>query len=368
MTIHRVDSTLWDDESFIEFDDATRNVWCLLLTGPHRTVLPGLQRVGIAALAETLRRPVDQVGDCLGRILAANTDDGGPMLEVDAAKRVIRLPQAPKHNPAESPNQIRAWWTRFREVPDCELRRRHVEALRDHARLERPAHRQAWEQTFGTLEVGRRHVSINPAEGLIDAAINPVEALPKGSGRPAEAMTETSSGLERDNRLERYESSMISEFGNPHEGLPKPSAVPAEAPLTRAHARAVSGSGSGSGSGSEEGPLRGPSATASEYPAVGEIVRALAGGATRAVATEDFARELHTNIVVGGGKRLPDVLEAIREVAMDVAGQGLRSDVLQRKVRAYCQRAGSRSLRGAGRQSPPPERSAPPDDCPEDFA
>ena len=102
MSYSRVDSILWDDEKFIALPDAERNLFLLLLTGPQRTSLPGLQRVGIAALAETLRRPVDAVFAALRRLVA----DG--MVEFDDVRRVVRIPRAPKWNPAETPNQLHA--------------------------------------------------------------------------------------------------------------------------------------------------------------------------------------------------------------------------------------------------------------------
>ncbi len=55
MTYYRVDSRMWDDELFVEANDLDRSIWQLLLTGPQRSALPGLQRGGMATLAETLR-------------------------------------------------------------------------------------------------------------------------------------------------------------------------------------------------------------------------------------------------------------------------------------------------------------------------
>jgi hypothetical protein len=97
-------------------------------------VLPGLQKTSALAIADTLRRDPEGVREGLRKLLREG------LLEQDEKRRVIRIPNAPKHNPAESPNHIRAWFARWQEIPDCALKFAHIEALRQFAHLEKPSH------------------------------------------------------------------------------------------------------------------------------------------------------------------------------------------------------------------------------------
>ncbi len=146
MTYYRVDSRMWDDELFVEANDLDRSIWQLLLTGPQRSALPGLQRGGMATLAETLRRPVRLVTEGFNWWV----ERGRAVFNVSV--RVIWVPNAPEYNEAESPNQIRAWWNRWREIPECAAKYQHIANLNAFAGLEKPSHVQAWDVTFGTVD------------------------------------------------------------------------------------------------------------------------------------------------------------------------------------------------------------------------
>ncbi len=285
-----VNPVLWDDERFVDFDDATRNVWLVLMTGPNRTALPGLQRVGVGGLAEVLRRSQEEVSECVDILREAG------MVIVDDRVRVVRLPNGPKHNPAESPNQIRAWWKRWNEIPECRLKWDHVVSLKSFAGLDRPAHAAAWSATFGTVEhqapapsswpsmgratgeVGRGDRSsehfITGSEGgsgTFPRGTPPPDmrasgSLPKGSRSPPEALPDPSR--------------------SPHEGLPEDSNSPPEglrdtsARAPRAHARSHVHAPSGSGavsvavaglSAHEASPTGGFTACPDELPITGEF-------------------------------------------------------------------------------------------------
>jgi len=177
-TYNRVNPVLWDDDKFLELDDLTGKLWLMLLTGPLVTALPGLQRGGIHSLVDVLRRPLDLVEASVRTLHALG------MIEIDARRRVIWIPNAPKHNPAESPNHLKAWWNRWNEIPDCPMKFRHVEHLRKYARLEKASHRKVWDQTFGTIELARF-----PSPAAIGQAAP--EALGKASVEPADSPAPT---------------------------------------------------------------------------------------------------------------------------------------------------------------------------------
>ena len=170
MTYWRVNPVLWDDEDFFGLDDSTRVLWFALLCGPQVTALPGLQRGGIGAIAETLRRAPEGVAKSLHELMARG------MVEFDERRRVLWVPNAPKHNPAESPNHIKAWWNRWREIPDCTIKFKHVDILRRFAGLETKSHKQAWDDTFGSLP-----------EGLAEGFGSPGEDIPNSAAATASA-------------------------------------------------------------------------------------------------------------------------------------------------------------------------------------
>jgi len=180
-TYYRVDTRMWDDADFIAANDFNRNLWQLLLTGPQRTALPGLQRTGMATLAETLRRPLETVLDGFKWWVERGK------VSFDESVRVIWIPNAPKYNDAESPNQIRAWWNRWKEIPDCSSKFSHVEWLKKYARLQKDTHREAWQQTFLTIP-----------EGLMKPSAIPTPSSPGGPAEPPPARARADSDSDID--------------------------------------------------------------------------------------------------------------------------------------------------------------------------
>jgi hypothetical protein len=100
-------------------------------------------------------------------------------VEIDHAVNVIRIPNAPRYNPAESPNHIRAWWKRWNEIPDCALKENHLSSLAAWAQLEKPAHMTAWRETFGGSEIGKPFGRADGDLAHSDPVSDPVnEAVP----------------------------------------------------------------------------------------------------------------------------------------------------------------------------------------------
>jgi hypothetical protein len=279
MTSFRVNTVIWDDEAFVGLSDLARTLLFLVITGPQATVLPGLQRGSVATLADTLRRPAPDVEDALASLVALG------IVELDAKRRVLRAPNAPKHNPADSPNHIRAWWNRWQEIPDCALKYRHVAALRAHAQFHQKGHASAWEATFGTVpahlfvEFGADEPpplpsgsppaaptlpTATPAPAPAEAAPSPSEGLPKGSDGPAEVLAKDS--------------------GSGPEAPPKPSASPSEAALASASASALA-SASASRAGARERPPPDPRVGTPGYLAPDTVFEALLRGAVDALET-----------------------------------------------------------------------------------
>lgn len=87
-----------------------------LLTGPHTGVIPGLCSIGEAALAESLRWPLDAFRDAIAEAINLG------LVKADWEARVLWIPNAIKYNLPGSINVIRSWGKVWKEIPDCALK------------------------------------------------------------------------------------------------------------------------------------------------------------------------------------------------------------------------------------------------------
>ena len=171
-TFRLVSSTLWDNRKFLSLSDGARCLWMLLLTGPQVTALPGLQRGSVSTMADTMRRDPRLVAGWLDEIVGAG------LAEYDQENRVVRLRNAPKHNPAMSPNHLKAWFGKWLDLPTCSLKHQHVESLREYASLDKESMRQVWSDGFGKVAVASQP---NASSAFLDQSPfeAPSQALPK---------------------------------------------------------------------------------------------------------------------------------------------------------------------------------------------
>lgn len=165
----RVSPLIWDDDWFIEQNDDTRNLWWLLLTGPQVLPLPGLQLAGPASLAEALRRTPGTVSKLFENLIAAGK------IQYDSSKRIIRLPNAPKRNLPDNPNQIVGWFDVWKSLPDSQLKYDHIASLKDaviSVQTERiEPFLNAWGNSFGTVSkqrVGSRELELGAGSGELE--------------------------------------------------------------------------------------------------------------------------------------------------------------------------------------------------------
>ena len=179
MAYRKINPLLWDDEWFVGLTDFDRIVWFAILTGPQVRQIPGLMIATAATIADYLRRDAADVAGVLVRFAAEGR------VELDARARMLRVVNAPRwaaeHGEPENPNVIKGWWKAWKELPTCDLKRRHAKALREafiiardraaagerdqgkaHARLE--SWDATWTITFGT--VSPETVSGPPAPAL----------------------------------------------------------------------------------------------------------------------------------------------------------------------------------------------------------
>jgi len=116
---------MWGDRKFRELTQDAKFLWLYLLTGPQTTSLPGLIRVGRAAMADDLDRTTNDIETAFAELV----DKG--MARGDLAARFVWLPTAAKHNQPANPNIVVNWRREFDALPECNLKAEAHEAVID---------------------------------------------------------------------------------------------------------------------------------------------------------------------------------------------------------------------------------------------
>ena len=137
-----IDQRMWDDEKFLELDDASRVLFILLLTGPQRSSLPGLMRGTIISLSETLKRSMSDIELSMRRL------EQSEMVILDRKARIICLPNAPKYAIPPTGRHLKGWWVAWTQLPDCSEKMAHVPRLQQAVNLDNEKVAAVWEQTF----------------------------------------------------------------------------------------------------------------------------------------------------------------------------------------------------------------------------
>lgn len=125
-----------------------RLLWLALYSSaPARRCPPGLWQGGPGAMGEEARLAPAEVEAALAELVAHE------LVEYDPETRVARLCQLPDQldRPANG-HGVRAWWSRFRALPACSVRDRHVATLRQLLGQATEHHLEAWAEGFGALE------------------------------------------------------------------------------------------------------------------------------------------------------------------------------------------------------------------------
>ncbi len=142
----RVDPKIWSDPALDHLDGDGIRLLFYLLTGPPAVPIPGLIPAGVATLAEGARMDPHDCRVALKRLI-----DLG-LVDFDEPARLVRVPSAPASNPPVSPNQLRAWWYRWNELPPSRIKVDHVPDLAA-AVARRKGFAKAWDETFGSIEL-----------------------------------------------------------------------------------------------------------------------------------------------------------------------------------------------------------------------
>ena len=199
-----ISQCIWDDKLVIDADDFTRTVWFALLTGPQVTALPGLLLCNEVDLAAFLRRDPEDVRRAFLEFSRLNR------IETDPFYRVIRVVNAPKHNPPQNGNVVRCWWSIWQTLPESQLKYNHIASLRSSVPTKNKGVVFEWDATFGTVAEGARFGQPKPFQNRSTGV--PVHDL-SGSGSGTGTGTE-----EKENRkvsLEGSKESQESPESNP---------------------------------------------------------------------------------------------------------------------------------------------------------
>lgn len=100
--------------------------WLYLITGPRRKQAPGIYRAGYGACSDDLGWQMKDIKASFKELIDAE------MMQWDPDNNVIYLPNWPKYNrPPANPNVLKAWLNILDGIPDCDLKTKYIEILRD---------------------------------------------------------------------------------------------------------------------------------------------------------------------------------------------------------------------------------------------
>jgi hypothetical protein len=153
-----------------------RAVFWGIYVGPRANSLdpPGIFNGSVARLAEDSRLGHVDTQNAINRMV-----DRG-LAEIDRERRVIRLTEMPdRGNRPANGKCVYAWWRMWQEVPECELKYRHIELLEWLTKPFTKDHLRAWDHTFGT-ECVQSRIRSNPERPREQQSLFPAKSAHKG--------------------------------------------------------------------------------------------------------------------------------------------------------------------------------------------
>lgn len=119
----KVDRRIWIDTKFRALSQDAKILWFYLLTCPENSSMPGLLRIGKAALAEAL----EWFPERLPKPFAELTRNG--MAKADWEARFVYLPNSLRYNAPPNPNVVSSWSDHWDNLPECDLKNEAFEAF-----------------------------------------------------------------------------------------------------------------------------------------------------------------------------------------------------------------------------------------------
>lgn len=164
----RVQRRIWTDARFRKLSRPApnaRDLFLYLLTTPAATQIPGLVALGESAMAEDLEWPVAGLRKSLVELEQAG------MVKVDRVARLLWLPNAIKHNPPRSSDNVKGWAKFWRMLPECDLLAEAARTMMDAFLVRGGAFPAAFARVSGlTIPQGQRDAEDGGEVGAEDEA------------------------------------------------------------------------------------------------------------------------------------------------------------------------------------------------------
>lgn len=137
----KVDPRIWNDEKFRRFSQTGKLVFLFLMTHPHMTAL-GAMRATTAGLAAELEMSPKAFGEAFHEAFLKG------MVEYDQQACFIALPRFLRYNGPESPNVVKAWSSSLELLPECPLKGKLIQRVKDFAEALPEAFHEALPEAF----------------------------------------------------------------------------------------------------------------------------------------------------------------------------------------------------------------------------
>lgn len=122
----KIECRMWGDEKFCSLSPmlpSGQALWIYLLTGPHTIQIPGLFRVGKAAMSENLDWPLEAFEEAFGEVFREG------IAKACWKAKVVWVKNAIFYNKPVSSNVVLSWSTEWDLIPECELKLEAYEFL-----------------------------------------------------------------------------------------------------------------------------------------------------------------------------------------------------------------------------------------------
>ncbi|MCP5468563.1 MAG: hypothetical protein H7A32_04765 [Deltaproteobacteria bacterium] len=165
---------LWGDKKFRSLSSPDANgqtLWLFLLTGPQTTRIPGLFSSGEAGLAEIVGWSLEGFRKAFREAFLEG------MVEADWDARLVWIPKAIYYNRPENPNVVKGWKDTWEEMPECTLKLKVFQQLKDYMKglgeAFTKAFQEACQKPLANQEQEQEQELLPPSEGAAGTCRGP---------------------------------------------------------------------------------------------------------------------------------------------------------------------------------------------------
>lgn len=186
-----VSRRIWTDARFRALSRPqpnARDLFLYLLTTPHATNIPGLLAVSEETIAADLKWLLAGTKKALAELEAAG------MAKLDREAGLLWVPNAIRHNPPRSPDNVKSWRKVWQLLPECALLTEAAEAMMHHFAARGGAFPAAFSSVSG---LPMPEPMVRPMVGtMVDPMVGPEEG---GEADPHPAHQEQDQDQEQEN-------------------------------------------------------------------------------------------------------------------------------------------------------------------------